>query len=612
MIVLFSVIVYADSYGSTYVYSISEVEMCPPEDGDDWNVTIAQNILCEDKYIILNGSLFVNGILTFRNVTLLINNSYDGEHKIDVNSSGEFYIFDKDLDSSTTYDASNITAYYPSNQFNFFVNQSSKFKIYNSFLSYAGWNDTNEGLKIYTNDTRIINNTISNNYIGFSLSGASNNTFINNNISSTSYDFNLSSISINNTALNNTFNKSKVSILDTSNLTIKWYLDIYINDGTNPISEATVNITDNKSTQVFSGITYSTGYIDRQIVIEYVANNTTNDYHTPHNITASKSDYYSNSTSINVNESKTVDLTLSAIPVTPPPPPPPGGGFILPVCGNGRCEWGETSENCPEDCPPAVTPIVLDIDVSVETGSEQVLAGQRVYATIIIQKAGGPAGPTDVNLTYWIRDLEGKTVDYKKTTIAVETIRRDIYFLSVPPASSLGVYTFEASVAYNNVIDTSSATFQVVAEIPKALIVIKSIDVPLMFEGDKNIITVILENQIENPLNVNVSIFFPEKFELKEINKTAVIEPLSEEIFTFLVTPMVSGSFNGFISIKYDGRGLTRDFPINVYPPIIKWGWIIVIVLLIIILIVVYRRKRVKRYHELTLARLRALRRRRR
>jgi len=298
-----------------------------------------------------------------------------------------------------------------------------------------------------------------------------------------------------------------------------------------------------------------------------------------------------------------------------PPGGGPVGGWITPICGNDVCEWGESSENCPEDCPPSISPeapIVLDIDIGIESGSEQVLAGQRVYATINLQKAGGPTGPTDVNLTYLIRDPEGRTIDYKKTTIAVETIRRDIYFLSVTPGSSLGVYNFEASVAYNDIIDTSSATFQVVAEIPKALIVIKSIDVPLMFEGDRNSIIIVLENQIENSLNVNVSIFFPEKFEPKEVNKSAVIGALSEEVFIFIATPMVSGSFNGFILIKYDGRGLTRDFPINVYPSIVKWGWIVIIVLLIIILIVVYRRKRIKHYHELTLRRLRVLRRRRR
>ncbi|MBN1325387.1 hypothetical protein JW977_00185, partial [Candidatus Falkowbacteria bacterium] len=28
----------------------------------------------------------------------------------------------------------------------------------------------------------------------------------------------------------------------------------------------------------------------------------------------------------------------------------------IPVCGNGICETNETSENCPNDCPPVILP----------------------------------------------------------------------------------------------------------------------------------------------------------------------------------------------------------------------------------------------------------------
>jgi len=612
-VVILISIVYADNFGKTYTYVIVPVTPCEPPSNGVWNITIAQNILCEDKNIILNGSLVINGILSFRNVTLRINNSYDGENNIEVNASGEFYIYDRDYNRSTTYDISNITAYNVSNNFNFILNAGSKFRMYNSFLSYAGWESGNEGFKVFTNNITIINSTLSNNYDGIYLSNSSNNTFTNIIINnSNSSDFYLLNNSINNTALNNSFNKTKVFINDTSNLTVKWYLDVYVNDGTNPLSGATVNITDNKSTLITSENTGTSGNITRQALTEYIANNTTNVYYTPHNITATKSGYYSNSTSINLNESKSVNLTLTSIPAPPVTPPPSGGGggFFFPICGNKLCEYGENSLNCPKDCPlpeAPIIPVVLDTAVKIEAGSEQVLAGQRVYATITIVKAAGPTGTTNVNLTYWIRDPVGNIIDIKKTTVGIETIRTDIYYLMIPPNSPLGVYTFEALAQYDNATDSSSQTFQVVSKLPSALVDIERIIVPLMYMDDKSTISAILENQAENPLNISVTMFFPEGFEPKNMTETKLIEPMTEELFEFSTTPHIFGNFNGFISIKYDGRGLTRDFVINVYPPFIKYAWVAILILLILIILIAYRKKRKEFYHRIKLSRMRTL-----
>ncbi|MEM2963724.1 MAG: DUF87 domain-containing protein [Candidatus Anstonellales archaeon] len=41
-----------------------------------------------------------------------------------------------------------------------------------------------------------------------------------------------------------------------------------------------------------------------------------------------------------------------------------GGGTTQPVCGNGKCETGENSQNCPQDCPPEEFPFTVKTGVT--------------------------------------------------------------------------------------------------------------------------------------------------------------------------------------------------------------------------------------------------------
>ncbi|MCK4614259.1 MAG: hypothetical protein KAU14_05595, partial [Thermoplasmata archaeon] len=50
------------------------------------------------------------GSLTFRNATLKMNCTENGEYRIEVEDGGSFSIMDKDGDMNTTEDGSNITA----------------------------------------------------------------------------------------------------------------------------------------------------------------------------------------------------------------------------------------------------------------------------------------------------------------------------------------------------------------------------------------------------------------------------------------------------------------------------------------------------------------------
>jgi len=137
----------------------------------DWDVAGTEE--CSDGVIILNGNLTIQptGSLTLRNVTLLMNGTYNGERGIEVLGGGALYVYDNDGSRATAGDASNITAngiadpltnvsaYY---SFDFIVDEGASFEIKNSRLSYFGCTSgcRHYGLAIFADNTAIENNTI--------------------------------------------------------------------------------------------------------------------------------------------------------------------------------------------------------------------------------------------------------------------------------------------------------------------------------------------------------------------------------------------------------------------------------------------------------------------
>lgn len=139
----------------------------PPGGGDsngDWIIEDGDNILRENQEIKLRGNLIIEegGILTFKNVTLKMNCSVDGEFGIEVQSGGEFYIFDNDDNKKSTGDRSNITSYYDEYEYHFLVYENAKFEMKLSELSNCGYMWGNEhkhtGLWINTNNSIIEGN----------------------------------------------------------------------------------------------------------------------------------------------------------------------------------------------------------------------------------------------------------------------------------------------------------------------------------------------------------------------------------------------------------------------------------------------------------------------
>jgi len=128
--------------------------------------------------LILNGNLTINGTVTFRNVSLKMNSTFDGEFNIEV--FGSLYIYDLDKDDTSTKDASVINAVNADYEYLFWIRSGAFFKMQYSELHECGWNAKYQGLNIATNDTIIENNIISNNYIGIYYNHSSNNILANN------------------------------------------------------------------------------------------------------------------------------------------------------------------------------------------------------------------------------------------------------------------------------------------------------------------------------------------------------------------------------------------------------------------------------------------------
>jgi parallel beta-helix repeat protein len=153
----------------------------PPSGGTvivNGNWTIVDTREYYNCTIIMNGNLSImsTGMLTFRNVTLIMNNTENGTFNIEVLSGGGFHILDYDNNPSVTYDRSNITSAHPNSHYNFWVRSGADFVMKNSEIHESGWEYANNyGLMIWADGTLVENSYFSDNVQGvtvyFSSSG---------------------------------------------------------------------------------------------------------------------------------------------------------------------------------------------------------------------------------------------------------------------------------------------------------------------------------------------------------------------------------------------------------------------------------------------------------
>jgi parallel beta-helix repeat protein len=146
----------------------------PPSGGTvtvngNWTVTDSREYY--NCIIVMNGNLSImgTGMLTFYNVTLLMNNTENGTFNIEVLSGGGFHILDYDNDPSTIYDRSNITATNSDRHYNFWVRSGADFIMKNSELHEGGYEWSNYGLIIESSGFEIVNSYFSDNLVGISI-----------------------------------------------------------------------------------------------------------------------------------------------------------------------------------------------------------------------------------------------------------------------------------------------------------------------------------------------------------------------------------------------------------------------------------------------------------
>lgn len=235
------------------------------------------------------------------------------------------------------------------------------FMVYISDSNNATYNNIfNNTWGLWVNETSTNNIflylTIYNNTYGLNVSGAniSNHYFANSTISNSSvYEVSLDSNS-QTTLLNVTFNKTNTSVIDTSVLTLRWYVDVQTVYPTyNPFPSALVRVYNVTGIQLNWYISDSSGYIPRQTIVEYERHAAgVNDWNN-HTFTGEfQTNFGSNSTNITTNDIDTVFIVMI-----------PGGGaaggtgtwhptedmLTGPRCGNGVIDTGEDCINCPYD-----------------------------------------------------------------------------------------------------------------------------------------------------------------------------------------------------------------------------------------------------------------------
>ncbi len=199
----------------------------------------------------------------------------------------------------------------------------------------------------YYNNITVTNTGVSGVRLYFT---SDNNTFINNNIKTSSGDgIVLSSDSTNNiikdtvinasssgassiyssgSGINNftncTFNKSNTNILDTGQINVFWYADVYVNDtGGNPLESVNVSATDTNSILQNWSLTNSSGYIQRLILREYMQNATAMYHDTNYNFNGTLVGYANNWSIVNLTTnyilpSNYIWMTLYESDSTPP------------------------------------------------------------------------------------------------------------------------------------------------------------------------------------------------------------------------------------------------------------------------------------------------------
>jgi len=232
--------------------------------------------------------------------------------------------------------------------FGIFLKSSSNNTLNNNDITTTGQNGDGIHTRTSTNNTVTDSNiqTNSSNAFALHLYENSNITVINSVLNASCsgiadvHFMQNGTINLTNTTFNKSETKWESNATDAV-LNVFWYLDIRaMSPYGQGIDNVNVTLYDYFNNSLFNNLTNSSGYLSMQTVTEYrqngsaVVNGTPGQnitYYTPHNITA-KWKSQTDSGLYTINESRNIIIYIS-------------------TCGDGICNYGETTSSCSADCP---------------------------------------------------------------------------------------------------------------------------------------------------------------------------------------------------------------------------------------------------------------------
>ncbi len=141
----------------------------------------------------------------------------------------------------------------------------------------------------------------------------------------------------------------------------------------------------------------------------------------------------------------------------------PGGGYTGgvsagAVCGNDRCETGENYQNCPEDCPKEEEPYAIDTDVI----DIELLPGESRLYPITIENRQEDASDVDMEVTGTIWEFtQLQSRSFSIDEQSAKTVKVKFFApMSAPP----GVYNGELLVTVDDTPNTIPVTLRIVTE----------------------------------------------------------------------------------------------------------------------------------------------------
>lgn len=130
---------------------------------DQWRINetcTVQSLKCTIKN---NFIMYSGANVTFKNVTLIVNSTSNGQYGLTVNNGSRLMIKDLDNNHTTWGDASNVSAFTAATTYKYYfkVLKGTTFNMTNSEVTYAGWANTvnQRGLEINASRAKVINST---------------------------------------------------------------------------------------------------------------------------------------------------------------------------------------------------------------------------------------------------------------------------------------------------------------------------------------------------------------------------------------------------------------------------------------------------------------------